>query len=97
MKVASLGVILITLYYTSTNAGYIMTRRVSYKKLWHMLIDRDMKKTDLKKMAKISPATLANMAADRHVSMEILERICSALDCDFSDIIEAVPDEKEGF
>ena len=74
-----------------------MTRRVSYKKLWHMLIDRDMKKTDLKKMAKISPATLANMAADRHVSMEILERICSALDCDFSDIIEAVPDEKEGF
>ena len=74
-----------------------MIRKVSYKKLWHLLIDRDMKKTDLKKIANISPATLANMAADRHVSMDVLERLCTALDCDFSDIIEAVPCEKRGF
>ncbi len=71
-----------------------MDRKVSYKKLWHLLIDRDMKKTDLKVIADVSPATLANMTADRHVSMKVLERICSALNCDFSDIMEAIPEKR---
>lgn len=72
-----------------------MSRSVSFKKLWHMLIDRDMNKTDLKRIAGISSSTLANMVADRYVSMDVLVRVCSALDCDFSDIMEAIPDERE--
>lgn len=72
-----------------------MNRVVSFKKLWHMLIDRDMNKTDLKRIAGISSSTLASMVADRYVSLNVLIRICSALDCDFSDIMEAIPDERQ--
>ena len=67
-------------------------KQVSYKKLWHTLIDRNLRKNDLLNATGISSSTLARMVSGQPVNVEILLRICSALDCDFSDIMEAVPE-----
>ena len=69
---------------------------VSYKRLWHLLIDKNMNKTDLKRVTGISSSTLANMVAGKNVSMDVLLKICDKLQCDFSDIVEAVPDMEVG-
>ena len=68
--------------------------KISYKKLWHLLIDRDMKKQDLRKSAGIAPASLAKLSKGDTVTTDTLEKICRALNCDISDIMEIVPDEK---
>ena len=65
---------------------------VSYKKLWKLLIDKDIKKKDLSSMAGISPATITKMGKGGHVTTEVLVKICSALDCKVEDIMEIVPD-----
>lgn len=67
---------------------------VSYKKLFKMLIDRDMMKKTLCEKAKVSPGTISRMAKDEQVSMEVMARICLALDCKLDDIVEITPDEK---
>ena len=69
---------------------------VSYIKLWKLLLDKRMKKTDLIKAADISTTTLAKLSKDQSVSMEVMGRICKALSCDIGDIMEMLPDEKEG-
>lgn len=61
---------------------------VSYKRLWKELVDRDMKKTDLRTASGISTNALARLGKDEHVSTEILEKICFALDCNVEDILE---------
>ena len=66
---------------------------ISYKKLWKLLIDREMKKKDLMGMAGISWSTITKMGHDEHVSTLILVKICSALKCDFDEIMEIVPDK----
>jgi DNA-binding Xre family transcriptional regulator len=68
---------------------------VSYKKLWKLLIDRDLLKRDLRERANISPSTMAKLGRGESVNMDILLRICKALDCDIADIVEVVPDELE--
>ena len=68
---------------------------VSYKKLWKLLIDRDMKKKDLCAAAGISSASITKMGRNGHVTTEILVKICTALDCKIEDIMEVVP-EREG-
>lgn len=60
----------------------------NYNKLWKILIDKKMKKTDLKVKCKISSNVLAKMGKDEPVSMTILEKICKEFDCDISDIVE---------
>jgi DNA-binding Xre family transcriptional regulator len=67
----------------------------SYKKLWKLLIDRDLLKRDLRERANISPSTMAKLGRGESVNMDILLRICKALDCDIADIVEVVPDEPE--
>lgn len=67
---------------------------VSYKKLWKLLIDKDLKKKDLSRIADIGTSTIAKMNRGEHVSMDILLKICEALQCDFGDIIEAVPNKE---
>ena len=67
----------------------------SYKKLWKLLIDRDMKKKDLAAAAGISNFTISKMSAGNNVTVEILGKICVALDCKLDDIVEFVPDEAE--
>jgi len=63
---------------------------VCYNKLFKLLIDKGMKKTDLRKMSGISPNTLTKLSNHEFVSMEVLVRICRTLNCDFGDIVETV-------
>ena len=66
---------------------------MSYKKLWHLLIDRDMKRLDLQKLSGLSPASMAKLSKGDTVTTDTLEKICRTLNCDVSDIMEFVPDE----
>ncbi len=63
---------------------------VSYKKLWKLLIDRNMKKKDLRLLTGISTTTLAKLGKDENVGTDILVKICTALNCDVGDIMEVV-------
>lgn len=63
---------------------------VSYKKLWKLLIDLEMKKKDLQKAAGISPALIAKLGRNENVSTQSLVKICTALQCDIGDIMEVV-------
>jgi len=65
---------------------------VSYKKLWKLLIDKDMMKKDLQKEAGISWATLTKMSKGEVVSMEVLMKVCKVLHCDVGDIVEFIDD-----
>ena len=67
---------------------------ISYKKLWKLLIDREMKKKDLQQQAGISAASISKLGRNENVNTEILAKICTALSCDISDIMEMVADEK---
>ena len=60
---------------------------ISYKKLWKLLIDRDMKKKDLQKIAGISSATITKLGKNENVNTEVLEKICRALECDISNMV----------
>ena len=62
--------------------------KMSYKKLWKLLIDKDMNKTDLRKAAGISSSSLAKLGKDENVTSDVLLRICKALDCELDDIVE---------
>lgn len=68
--------------------------QVSYNKLWKLLIDKKMKKSELRDLAKMSPSTLAKMGKDEVISMEVIMRICKELKCDVGDIMEILPDEE---
>ncbi len=61
---------------------------INYKRLWKMLIDREMSKTDLRKKTEIAASTFAKMYKNEYVSLDVLVRICVALDCQLSDIVE---------
>ena len=66
--------------------------RVSYNKLWKMMIDRKLMKKDLTAMAGISTNAMAKMGKEENVSTEVLGKICSALNCRIEDIVEFLPD-----
>lgn len=66
---------------------------VSYKKLFKMLIDRDMKKKDLKELAGISGNTITKLANNENVTMEVIEKICTHMGCTVDEIVEIIPDE----
>lgn len=66
----------------------------SYKKLWKMLIDRDMRKEDLRLRAGITTTAMAKLGKNETVHMDILLKICTALDCDLYDILEIVKGDK---
>ena len=67
---------------------------ISYKKLWKLLIDRDMKKKDLVALSGISPSSITKMGKNENVNTDILVRICRALNCDIGDIAEIVLQER---
>ena len=69
---------------------------VSYKKLFKLMIDRDIKKKDLRAMASIGNSTMAKLANNENVTMEVMAKICSALGCKLDDIVEIIPDETAG-
>ncbi len=65
---------------------------ISYNKLWKLLIDKKMKKKDLQQLSGVSSATITKLGRDQNVNTEILQKICTALNCDICDVIEFVPD-----
>ena len=67
-------------------------RKVCYKKLWKMLIDRDMSRTELRLKAGISSVSLARLGKDEGVTTNVLVKVCSALDCNIGDIMDVLPE-----
>ncbi len=63
---------------------------LSYKRLWKLLVDKNMSKADLRKIANIAPNTMTKMRRNEYVSLEVLCRVCKTLDCDFCDIMEYI-------
>lgn len=67
--------------------------RISYNKLWKILIDKDMKRKDLQEVAGISSASVAKLGKGDNITTDVLLRICEALDCTIDDILDTVKDE----
>lgn len=65
---------------------------VSYKKLFKLMIDRDMKKKDLQQLAGLSPASVTKLAKDEYVSMEVIVKVCTAMNVEIGDIMEVLAD-----
>ena len=68
--------------------------KMSYKKLWKLLIDKNMNRTALRKAAGISSSSLAKLGKDENVTTDVLLRICKALDCELDDIVEIEREER---
>ena len=69
---------------------------ISYKPLWHTLIEKNMRKEDLRISAGLTTNMIANMGKEgKHISMDTLTKICEALECEITDVIELVHDENE--
>ncbi|MBQ3894883.1 MAG: helix-turn-helix transcriptional regulator [Clostridia bacterium] len=68
---------------------------ISYKKLWKLLIDKDMKKSDLERKSGITHYALRQLSLGNNVSTEVLSKICETLNCAIDDVMEFVPDEEE--
>lgn len=66
--------------------------RISYNKLWKMLIDKEMQKRDLQEAAGISSASIAKLGKNENITTDILLKICGALDCNLNDIMETKRD-----
>lgn len=69
---------------------------ISYNGLWKLLIDKNMKKIDLMNRVEISSSTVAKMTNGEYVSLKVLEKICTELDCDFGDIVHHEKEKKDG-
>lgn len=65
---------------------------VSYKKLWKLIIDKDMTNVEVRKATRISPATFTKLKKNETVSLEILLKLCKFLDCNIGDIVDAIKD-----
>lgn len=68
---------------------------VSYNKLWKLLVDKNMNKTDLRVKADIGTATLAKLGKNQPVSMDVMIKICGVLNCNITDIMDIVPTEAQ--
>ena len=68
---------------------------VCYNKLWKLLIDKNMNKTELRTATGITTTALAKLGRNENVNTEVLAKICKTLNCDISDIMEMIPDEEE--
>lgn len=68
---------------------------ICYKKLWKLLIDKDMKKKDLQRVAGMSAASITKLGKNENVNTEIIQKICTALQCDVSDIMEMTDNQPE--
>ena len=67
--------------------------RFSYNKLWKLLIDKNLKKKDLMAQTRLTSSTIAKLGKDQPVSMEVLARICEALDCNIGDILDIIKED----
>ena len=70
---------------------------VTYKKLWKLLIDKDLKKKDLAQIAELSTYTIQKLNRNENVNTDTLTKICKALNCTFDDIMDIVPDSEDWY
>ena len=70
--------------------------RISYNKLWKLLIDKNLNKQKLREMSGVSSASIAKLGKGENITTEVLLRICTALKCDIGDIMEIVEDDAIG-
>lgn len=77
------------------NVATELKTHFSYNPLWHLLIDRGIKKQELQKLSNVSAASIAKMGRCENVTMDVLLRICEALDVQLNDIVERVPNDNE--
>ena len=63
---------------------------ISYKRLWMLIIEKDLKKTQVRQMANVSASTFSKMSKNEYVALDVLVRLCIALDCELSDIVEII-------
>lgn len=68
---------------------------VSYKKLWKLMIDKDINKGKLCEAAEISAGTMAKMSKDEPVTLKVIEKICDVLQCDIGDVVEKISEQNE--
>lgn len=68
--------------------------RISYNRLWKMLIDKGMKKSDLKETAGISSASIAKLGKGENITTDVLIKICESMNCHLEDIMETIEDEE---
>lgn len=68
---------------------------VSYKKLWKLMIDKDLNKTELTHLAGITTNAMAKLGRNEDVRVTVLEKLCTSLDCNLDDIMEFIPEEKK--
>ena len=68
---------------------------ISYKKLWKLMIDKNINKTELTNLAGITTNAMAKLGRDEDVSVKILDKLCTSLDCNLNDIVEYVPTVKK--
>lgn len=66
---------------------------VSYNRLWKLLIDKKMSKADLRKVSGVSPNTMTKLRRDEPVMLNVLDKICAALGCNYGDIMDYLPEE----
>ena len=85
---------MIAYYMASSEMRSSINMKMSYNKLWKLLIDKNMKKSDLRKNAGISSSSLAKLGKDENVTTEVLMKICNKLNCDVGDIMEFVHEEE---
>ena len=69
---------------------------ISYNKLWKLLVDKKMSKSDLRKAAGIAPNTMTRLRRDEEVTLTVLYKICKAVDADIGDVMEFLPDGQRG-
>ena len=70
--------------------------RISYNRLWKLLIDKNLKKKDLMNQWNISSASVAKLTKGENMTTDVLLRICEGIDCDFADIMQVIPDQEPG-
>ncbi|MPM45879.1 hypothetical protein SDC9_92571 [bioreactor metagenome] len=69
--------------------------KVNYKRLWKLLIDKNLSKIEMRHLAAISSTSLAKLGKNENVSMNVLKKICGALKCNIGEIMDILPDEPE--
>lgn len=69
---------------------------VSYKGLWRILVEKEINKTQLRELTGMGTATLAKLSKNEYVALEIVDKICNALNCQIGDIVEHMPEQKDG-
>lgn len=67
---------------------------ISYNKLWKLLVDKKMSKADLRKASGVSPNTMTKLRRDEPVMLNVLDKICSTLGCNYGDVMDYIPDEE---